>query len=285
MTGRIVKGVAGVYDVSVEGAGIFSCPARGLFKKLGQTPIAGDLVIIDKIDVDKRTAYLHEILPRTNELVRPRAANVSQGILVFSLVSPEASMLMVDAMLCYMHSLEIKPIICVNKVDLVDRARVMGIIDIYEPAGYAVRPVSAADGVGTEALRAELSGHVTILAGPSGVGKSSLVNAMFPQFARETGALSVKIQRGKNTTRSCELLEIGGGGFLADSPGFTAFDPGLLPKEGLDLLFPEFEPFLGECYYTDCRHLSEHDCAVKEQIGQAVHTARYENYAKLANAN
>ena len=282
LTGRILKGVAGLYDVLVPELGRFVCPARGLFKKLGQTPIPGDLVTITHVDVGKSTAYLHEILPRVSEMVRPRAANVTQGLLVFSLAHPEVDLFVVDTMLAYMESIGVKPILCVNKTDIAPAYEVERIVKLYTPAKYTVLAVSALNGLGLESLRGTLSGHVTILAGPSGVGKSSIVNALFPEFMRETGELSAKIQRGKNTTRSCELFEIGDNGFLADSPGFTSFDASLLPNKRIDQLFPEFEPFLEQCYYGDCKHVTEHDCAVKEQVGSAVPQERYENYVRLA---
>ncbi|MCL2703055.1 MAG: ribosome small subunit-dependent GTPase A [Defluviitaleaceae bacterium] len=284
LTGRIVKGVAGIYDVCVPGHGRFACPARGLFKKLGQTPIPGDLAVITRIDMGKRTAYLHKLLERSNELIRPRAANVTQALLVFSTVSPEVNLLVVDTMLAYMHSAGIEPVLCVNKTDITPASSIGELQKLYTPGGYRVFPVSAAKREGLDSLAGILPGQVTILAGPSGVGKSSIVNAMFPGLSLETGELSAKIQRGKNTTRSCELFEIGPDTYLADSPGFTSFDAALLPnlpKEGLDQFFPEFADFLGRCYYGDCLHVSEHDCAVKEQIGEAIPPARYENYVKL----
>jgi ribosome biogenesis GTPase len=261
------------------------CPARGLFKKLGQTPIPGDLAVIMRIDSEKRTAYLHEILPRTNELVRPRAANVTQAALVFSLVSPDVNLPVIDTMLAYMHSLDISPVLCVNKTDIAPPGGVDEIKDLYGPAGYQVLPVSTVKKQGLNAVVDILQGNVTILAGPSGVGKSSIINALFPELSRETGELSARIQRGRNTTRSCELFEIGSGGYLADSPGFTSFDAALLPEDGLDRLFPEFAPFLGQCYYGDCLHVTEHDCAVKEKVGESIPSARYESYVKLVIRN
>jgi ribosome biogenesis GTPase len=281
LTGRILKGIGGIYNVSVPGHGLFSCPARGLFKNLRQTPIPGDLAVISSVDFSKRTAYLYELLPRTNELIRPRAANVTQALVVFSVTAPEVNLLVVDTMLAYMYSLDIVPILCLNKVDLADINEIAGLKKMYAPAGCKFITVSAKTKEGLDDTAGIFAGNTTILAGPSGVGKSSIINALFPELNRETGELSAKIQRGKNTTRSCELFEIADNGFIADTPGFTSFDATLLsnlPKEGIDTLFPEFEPHLGNCYYGDCMHITEHDCAVKEHIGETIPLERYENY-------
>lgn len=280
LTGRILKGVAGIYTVAVAGYGQFDCLARGLFRKVGVTPLAGDMVIIGSLDRDKKTGYLHEILPRRNELLRPRAANVDQAMLVFAIKSPDLNTLVADAMTAYMEGIGVKPVICLNKTDLAEDWEIASVVERYAPAGYPALPVCAVTGAGLDRVTELLTGKVTILAGPSGVGKSSLINALFPTLAQETGVLSQRIQRGKNTTRQCQLFDIGDG-YIADSPGFTAFDALETPRERLQFCFPEFAPYLGLCYYADCLHLSEHDCAVKEMVGTAIAKSRYDNYTAL----
>ncbi|MDR1705935.1 MAG: ribosome small subunit-dependent GTPase A [Clostridiales bacterium] len=288
LTGRIVKAVAGIYTVDVPGIGRFACPGRGLFRKSRITPVPGDIADINSVDYEKSTGYLYSIHPRVNELIRPKAANVTLALLVFSLVSPEVSLLVVDTMLAYLESLEIKPVLCVNKLDITEPARVEAIKRLYAPAGYAVLPVSAVTKEGLEAVRTLLNDNIAILAGPSGVGKSSLINALFPHICQETGELSRRIERGKNTTRSCELFPAGGGqgsGYIADTPGFTSLEEINLPAEQLMYYFPEFSPFLGKCFYGDCMHITEHDCAVKAAVGAAVTEGRYESYKALVGKN
>jgi len=302
LTGRIIKGVAGMYDVHYLDGGhsiVFTCPARGLFKLHGKTPLPGDVVEIINVDMQKRTAFLYKILPRVSELIRPKAANVTQAVVVFCLQAPAVNMPVLDTLLVYLESQNIRPILCLNKIDLIDdreisasqtaNASQTALHEIYSNTGYSFHRTSAEESEGIEELRAAISDGVTIFTGASGVGKSSLLNALFPGLNLETGGLSQKISRGKNTTRTCELFYLGedagsGASYLADSPGFTSLEASLLtnlPKEGIDTYFPEFAPFLGNCYYNNCAHRTEHDCAVKDAVGTAIHLSRYENYLRL----
>lgn len=285
ISGRIVKGIAGAYDVYVPGEGIFSCHARGIFRKHGASPVPGDFVTVSNEDYDKRTGYLNEILPRENELIRPRAANISKAVVVFAAAGPAINFLVLDTMLVYLYNRKIETVVCINKTDIAPAGLLEEVYARYIPAGYNVFAVSAKLGNGVDTVREIVEHGTMIFTGPSGAGKSSLLNAMFPEFSRKTGDLSRKIARGKNTTRECELLEVAENTFVADSPGFTSFDAIDFDKDGLQNCFPEFMPFLGNCYYGDCLHDSEHDCGVKEHVGKEIHAGRYENYLTLLRNN
>ena len=276
LTGRIVKGVGGNYYVMTE-LGEFMCQARGLFRKKGISPIVGDFVEISIIDRAKTMGYLQKILPRKNELIRPKVANIDQVLLVCAIV-PQINLDVVDGFLLVCEKQGIDVILCINKVDLDADKRYLEVGRAYEMAGYQVVYVSAEHGIGLDSLRVAMEGKVSILAGPSGVGKSSILNALFPQFALEVGGLSEKIGRGKHTTRHTALLGVGNGTYVVDSPGFTSFSIAHIDKEQLQYCYREFKPYLDNCYYVDCIHVSEHDCAVKEHVGIDIDTGRYERY-------
>jgi len=276
LTGRIVKGVGGNYYVMTE-IGEFVCQARGLFRKKGISPIVGDFVEISVIDCAKATGYLQKIMPRKNELVRPKVANIDQVVLVCAVV-PQINLDVVDGFLMVCEKQGLDVILCINKVDLDVNKQYLDAGRAYEMAGYEVLYTSAEQSVGLENLRAAMDDKATILAGPSGVGKSSILNALFPQFTLEVGGLSEKIGRGKHTTRHTSLLEVGNGTYVVDSPGFTSFSIAHIDKRQLQYCYREFKPYLDNCYYVDCIHVSEHDCAVKERVGIDIDIGRYERY-------
>ncbi|MCL2376586.1 MAG: ribosome small subunit-dependent GTPase A [Defluviitaleaceae bacterium] len=280
LTGRIVKGVGGNYYVMTE-FGEFVCQARGLFRKEGISPIVGDFVEISVIGRAKSTGYLQKILPRENELLRPKVANIDQVLLVCAIV-PQINLDVVDGFLMVCEKQGIDVILCINKIDLDADRHYLEVGRAYEMAGYRVLYVSAQHDAGLDGLRAAMEGKVSILAGPSGVGKSSLLNALFPQFGLEVGGLSEKIGRGKHTTRHTALLEVGDGTYVVDSPGFTSFSIAHIDKKHLQYCYREFKPHLEKCYYVDCIHISEHDCAVKERVGIDIDTGRYERYVYYA---
>jgi len=264
--GFIIKNVSGLYFVTANG-GVILCRARGLFRKSGQTPLAGDHVTI-RVN-DDGTGYIDGILPRKNALIRPPAANIDQAVIIASAAPPATSALVIDKMCVICESLGVSVVVAVNKSDLDPGA---DMLKTYAAAGYANLSISAATGAGINGLKALLQDKVTILTGNSGVGKSSVINAMgVVTAAIETDELSVRSGRGKHTTRTVEFFPLKSapmgahGGYIADSPGFSLLDEKYIPfppKERLAEAFPEFAPYMGECRFDDCSHTREQGCAV-----------------------
>jgi len=282
MTGRIVKGVGGLYTVDC-GENAYECRARGIFKKQKITPLVGDYAEISVIDDNKRSGYILKILPRENELLRPRAANIDLAVIVFSVASPAISPVVLDKFIVLIEKAGLDIILCFNKTDLISKKDFESFADIYRKIGYAVILSSAHGGEGIDELLFHMKGRTSVLAGPSGVGKSSIVNAVLPEKHMATGELSRKIERGKNTTRHAELIKIPGldSGFVADTPGFTSLSAETVPRDDLRLYFREFGAFLGKCRYNDCIHDAEPDCAVKAAVGDEISVSRYESYIYL----
>ena len=282
LTGRIIKGVGGNYYVTTA-EGEFVCQARGLFRKQGITPIVGDFAEISVIDRTKATGYLQEILPRKTELARPKVANIDQVVLVCAAVAPPINLDVIDGFLIVCENQGIDAVLCINKIDLDKNGIYLEVAKSFEMAKYKVFCVSVAEGIGLDALNEAMAGKTSILAGPSGVGKSSILNALYPQYLLEVGELSEKIQRGKHTTRHTSLLEVSKDTFVVDSPGFTSFSIAHIDKKHLQYCYREFKSYLGSCYYIDCIHVSEHDCAVKERVGLDVDIDRYERYKRYVS--
>lgn len=276
--GRIIKGVGGLYTV-VADDGTYNCNVRGVFRKRNFTPAVGDCVYVQLIDAEKRTGTITRFKPRRTELVRPRVANVDQAIIAFA-THPAINVDMLDRFLLLAEERALEILICINKIDLTGGYEPM--IRRYSAAGYRVLAVSAETGEGIDGLRRELDRRVSVFAGPSGVGKSSLVNILLSADRMETGELSHKIGRGKHTTRHAELIELYPGTYVVDTPGFTSLSLEHVAPEGLDRLFREFLP-LGQCRFNDCRHISEPDCAVKARVGDTIAPERYERYVTIRN--
>ena len=275
--GRIIKGVGGNYTVTTDDGREFFCQARGLFRKQEITPLVGDMVEISIIDEAQLTGYLQEILPRNTELVRPRVANVDQVIVVCS-VRPVVNLPMLDAFLINCELQGVAANLCINKIDLCDKESYRELIEMYTLAGYNPLPISAETGQGLDALTAILKGKTTIFAGPSGVGKSTILNRIYPHLNLATGGLSEKIGRGKHTTRHTSLIAIEKGTYVVDSPGFTSITIDQIPKTELAHHYPEFREHLGTCHFAKCTHITEPDCAIKAAVGKTIHPARYELY-------
>jgi len=275
--GRIVKGVGGLYTVMVRETA-YACQARGLFRKQKITPLVGDEVDIQIIDDERNEGYLHTIHKRRNELIRPKAANVDLALVVFAAANPEIHLDLLDSFLLSCAVQNVDAAICINKTDLESESFVDDIVSEYVTAGYPVIRVSAESGTGLAALRALVHDKIVIFAGPSGVGKSSLINAILPEARMETGELSHKLARGKHTTRHTELLPVDGSTFILDSPGFSSLGIGHIALADLQTLYPEFQAYAGQCFYRDCLHVSEPDCAVRLHLGGTIGTRRYERY-------
>ena len=279
--GIIIKGVGGLYFVQTP-LNTYSCRARGLFKLHGQTPLVGDRVVISVVDAVKNEGYLLEIKERKNELIRPRVANVDLNIIVVSAAKPRLSFEMLDSLLVYSEMQGLEAAICVNKTDIAEEAAVSEITRIYEAPGYKVFRTCGLDGSGgLDGLAEYITGKTVILSGPSGTGKTSLLNLIMPGHDFKTGTLSRKTQRGAHTTRHAEFLQLNETTFICDTPGFTSFNIDMIDKRELRNYYPEFAELNGKCYYNNCLHISEHDCAIKEQIGVLIGKDRYDRYVRF----
>ena len=278
----IIKGVAGSYTVRTAEPQprLFTCTARGVFRNRNTTPLVGDNVLI--LPANNNTATIQTILPRKNQLRRPPAANISQVIITVATQHPPFNSGLLDRFLIIAEHDEIPVLICINKHDLAPNCEES--FRMYRDAGYTLVFASAKTGYGLDTLLQKMAGEVNLFAGPSGVGKSSLLNALSPTLALETGGLSCKIGRGKHTTRHTEIFPLGKSptaGYCFDTPGFTSLDITHIPKTTLPHLFPEFSPHIPHCKFNNCSHIRENHCAVKEQINKTIHAFRYETYAKL----
>lgn len=279
MQGRIIRGIAGFYYVVSEGR-IWTCRARGIFRRKGQKPLVGDFVTIEITDETAGEANVTSILPRKNALIRPEAANVDQAMVFFALKNPDPDAVLLDRFLVCMAYQHVPVIICFNKADLADPAESREWTTLYESCGYEIRIISAKEGTGTEEVRSLLYGKTTVVAGPSGAGKSTFANQMQSLLHMETGELSQKLGRGKNTTRRAELLMVDEHTFFCDTPGFTSlYLPGMEPEE-LQGCFPEFAPYEPLCRFTQCSHITEPDCGVKQAVEEGkISRRRYESYS------
>lgn len=282
MQGKIIKGIAGFYYVHIAESGIYECRAKGIFRKEHKKPMVGDNVDIDVLDETEKTGNITQIMTRKNELVRPMAANVDQALVMFAVVRPNPHFNLLDRFLVMMESKGIPVMICFNKKDLAEDSKVLEIGTIYERCGFPVMFVSARYTENIEQLQALLQGKTTIVAGPSGVGKSSLINVLQKDICMETGSISKKIDRGKHTTRHSELIAVNEDTYIMDTPGFSSLYVNDFEKEELKFYFAEFEPYEGMCRFQGCDHVNEPKCAVKEAVRQGdIHENRYENYLEL----
>lgn len=279
MTGKIIKGIGGFYYVHVVHSGIFKCFAKGIFRYKKIKPLVGDNVEIEITSEEESTGNIISILDRKNELIRPAVANIDQALVVFAAKSPMPNLNLLDRFLVMMESQGVDTVICFNKVDLVDENELNNLKNIYVSAGYQVLFTSAKDGYGIDAVQNILKGKTTSLAGPSGVGKSSVVNAITSDDIVKTGEISKKIERGKHTTRHTEILNIGEDTYIMDTPGFSSMYVCECEKEELKEFFPEIYKLEGECRFNGCVHINEPGCKVKEAVQQGIiSTSRYENY-------
>lgn len=281
MTGKIIKGIAGFYYVQTESS-VYECKAKGVFRKDKIKPLVGDDVEIDIIDPEEKKGNVVDILPRKSELIRPAVANVDQALLIFATTHPEPNLNLLDRFLVMMEQSDIPVVICFNKDDLADEGFEQSMRDIYENAGYEILFVSAHEQRGIDAIREVLQGKTSTVAGPSGVGKSSIINILTEGNTMETGDVSEKIGRGKHTTRHSELLFLGEDTYIMDTPGFSSiFVPDVEAVELSDL-FREFREPSMYCKFAGCAHNKEPQCGVKEALEEGkIAPSRYENYLQM----
>lgn len=277
--GTIIKSLSGFYYVDT-GSGIVTCRARGKFRHENVKPLVGDRVIITQ---NGRDGMVDEILPRKNEFARPPVANIDQLVLVVSKAIPVADTFLMDRMIAVAERYDVEPVICINKCDIEDGKDLR---DIYLNSGFTAVTTSASTGEGIETLRSLLIGKINAFAGNSGVGKSSILNALCPDMDLRTGDVSEKLGRGRHTTRHVELFSVPGGAMIADTPGFSMFDTdemGFMPEE-IQYMFRDFAPYIGSCSFTGCAHMAEKGCAVLSALKERkIEPTRHASYAVLYN--
>lgn len=282
MQGKIIKGIAGFYYVDVAESGIYECKAKGIFRKEKKKPLVGDLVEITVLDQEAREGNLVQILPRKNQLIRPAVANIDQAVIIFAMEDPKPNYMLLDRFLVMMEMQQIPVVICMNKQDLGSGEALLNFQKTYEKSGYFICFTSAKMEEGVEELRLILKGKTSAVAGPSGVGKSTLTNRMQSGISMETGEISKKLGRGRHTTRHSQLIPIDRDTYILDTPGFSSLDVMDMDKDDLKQYFPEFAPYEGTCRFQGCSHTHEPGCRVKEALEQgAVSRLRYENYIGL----
>ena len=282
MQGKIVKGIAGFYYVHVSDKGIYECKAKGIFRKENQKPLVGDDVEIQILNEEEWKGNIEKLLPRKSELIRPAVANIDQALVIFAIVKPQPNFNLLDRFLIMMEQQGIPCIICFNKADIDDKQEGISYEEIYRACGYQTLQVSAKSGKGIDELKKLLLGRTTTVAGPSGVGKSSIINELQTGIKMETGAISTKIERGKHTTRHSELIAMEENTYILDTPGFSSLGLFDLEKEDLAKYYPEFVSHEKYCKFAGCAHMNEPVCGIKEAVEDGeISALRYENYKLL----
>ena len=282
MQGKIIKGIAGFYYIYAEDGNVYECKAKGIFRKDNFKPLVGDNVEITVLDEEEKEGSVTSILPRRNSLIRPAVANVDQAFLIFAMENPKPNFLLLDRFLIMMKQQEIPAVICFNKKDVGEKEEMEKLYEIYTGCGYRVVLSSTYEGEGMDEIHEILKGKTTVVAGPSGVGKSSITNCMQGEVQMETGEISKKLKRGKHTTRHSQVIPVEKNTFLVDTPGFSSLYLTDMKEEELRDYFPEFVMYEPQCRFQGCMHIHEPGCAVKEALSEGkINQQRYDNYLAL----
>lgn len=282
MPGRIIKGIAGFYYISTASGDVYECRAKGIFRNIKLKPLIGDYVSFDIIDDEAKVGNITDVLERKNILIRPAAANIDQAVIIFAMKEPDVNFNLLDRFLIMMSKQEIKTIICFNKTDKADNKELSIFNEIYKSSGCRLVFVSAQQNIGVDELKELLHGKTTVLAGPSGVGKSTIMNLIQPNATMETGSISEKIKRGKHTTRHTEMIYVSDKTYLLDTPGFSSLDISDTCKDDLKYYIKEFAEHEGKCQFRGCAHINEPNCSVKEAIDKGlISKIRYNNYLQI----
>lgn len=282
MKGKIIKGIAGFYYVHIMGTGVFECKAKGIFRKEKIKPLVGDEVEIDIINLEEKTGNIIKIFARKNELIRPAVANVDQALVIFAANKPKPNFNLLDRFLVMMEYQQVEVVICFNKQDLVESEELNKLRVVYETCGYQILFASAKTKEGIEEIKRLLEQKTTTVAGPSGVGKSSIINLLQPEIEMETGTISEKIERGKHTTRHSQLIYLQHQTYIMDTPGFSSIYLMGIEQKSLKKYFKEFQEYEAYCRFLGCSHIHEPDCGVKQALANGkISAIRYEDYMLL----
>ena len=292
MQGLIIENISNLYKIKTE-KGIYEANARGKFKKEDITPVVGDKVEIQILDKENKKAVIEEIQERTTYIKRPKMSNITQLILVVSSKNPKPDLLLLDKQLAFAEFLGIKPIIVLNKTDLDKKKEFEKIKQVYQNIGYTLIETIAKDledipekseihSIGIHNLEKQLKRNINAFSGNSGVGKSTLINAIFKDTITQEGEISQRNKKGKNTTTSTKLYEIDENTYIADTPGFSTFDISEIEYRELDKYFKEFKPLIENCEFVGCTHIKEENCGIKQALQQGkIDSGRYERFCKI----
>ena len=284
MVGKIMKGVGGFYYVHGHEACVYECRAKGSFRNQKMKPLVGDNVEFTILDEENKKGNITGIFPRMNELIRPAVTNVDQALVIFAITQPSPNLNLLDRFLIMMTKQQVNTIVCFNKTDIASEHELYLLEETYLKCGYPVIFTSVLQKSGIDEIKELLKGKTTVLAGPSGVGKSSIINELIPDAHMETGTISEKIKRGKHTTRHSELFYVGDSTYIMDTPGFSSLYVNDFEKEELKNYFLEFAEYEGQCRFQGCVHINEPDCMVKDALSSGkLSKTRYENYKLLYN--
>ncbi len=283
LQGIIINCISNLYKVELENDIIYTCIPRGKLKQDGLIPVVGDYVEIQIDSEEKKTGSIEKVLERKNYIKRPKMANITQIILVLSMKMPKPDLLLLDKQLTFLEFLKIKPVICLNKIDLAKQEEIEEIEQVYSNIGYDVIKTEAKnEKIGL--IKEKLNGNITAFAGNSGVGKSTLINSIFSSNITEEGLISIKNKKGKNTTTNITLYKIDNDTYIADTPGFSTLEINEIESSNLDKCFKEFDKYLNKCEYIGCNHIKEEKCGIKKAVADGkINLNRYNNYCKIYN--